>query len=849
MRIVRYSSQQRVDLPDITAMSYLVLGEFRRLTRGALMGPDALRVIRGFAVEPSSPASAIVNVVVDPGGGNPLSFAVGAENLGGGLLDEGQLLGGADSDGNVEGNASQPFDFTAQPAGTYSVQVRFVYTAGQNDNRAFWNQGTNTEFIAATDTRSLPTIEVGVSLGADTSLGAEYLRLANVVWNGATIDAADITDARTFAVEGSAAAFTGAAQDLTFGVGDFDRSADRGSIGVNEIYPALRALARQVQDIKGQSDAGSFDWYSRPYAAASDPTALLDGGSRTRSLRTVNVATFTVGDGTNTFGDFNGTSGLADCLAHIDALVTAGNSPLGIRIVLRVEDKGTVTPFTFELDETYDWSADSGSNPRSLEIIGIGTGITASGEPQTGVRIAGTDATITPGAQVAMVNTGSNRLRIENLVLLSNASDVPYFQGELRARNVYGSGTGLTAASVMPLRPRPGSIIEDAVFGLGLQRVDATGTGRVIFRSSSFTSAGMDLEDLDVVFEDCALSSSTASGTAVNPFGLTAFMTSVGTLELRGCEVNYEGSWDGLRMGAAGSDYTRLTLTDSVFTRSNSGDHTANAGANGVEGTGWSVHAWAELSPFAGTVAIRNCRFTNGGDVDSGEVRIKRAVDFVVDSSRFTGLTDGGVGLEVVGAASTTQLGGRITSNFFGAAGVGETETAMIRLDDTTALQIQGNNLDGRDSAGGAITRISGGGAIVTANSNADIIVTGNRIHDFEGVAAISGSGESQWTVADNQIINCTAALEFGGVCVGWAINGNTLTATGSDRCDVTFTSGSCTNFVVSGNYYAHGSAAGTAFDFSAGITNSVFVANRVSNGSINLTGVGNVNANNVVTP
>jgi hypothetical protein len=264
MRIVRYESQERVDHPDITAMSFLVLGEFRRSIRGLLLGPDdgsrpyPNAIIRGFAVEPESPASSNVVVKLDPGGGEPLAFAIGGEDVGA-HVDYGQLIGGSDMAGRLEGNAQQTLDFTGQPSDTYIVQMRFVYQESVEDNRAFWNEGVKEEFVSPMETRHAPLFELR-AVGATTN--DEWIDLAEVVWGGATIGAGDITDIRTFAFEGSAP-FQADWFDEPGAMPDFDRDVDRAAHGINEVYPVLRALARQIQDIKGQNIGDEkWDWFS-----------------------------------------------------------------------------------------------------------------------------------------------------------------------------------------------------------------------------------------------------------------------------------------------------------------------------------------------------------------------------------------------------------------------------------------------------------------------------------------------------------------------------------------------------------------------------------------------------------
>ena len=71
MRIVRWSPQQRVDLPDKTAENFLVLGEFRRTVRDMVLGFDAgsslMSILRGFEVEPSAVPDARIRVRMDTG--------------------------------------------------------------------------------------------------------------------------------------------------------------------------------------------------------------------------------------------------------------------------------------------------------------------------------------------------------------------------------------------------------------------------------------------------------------------------------------------------------------------------------------------------------------------------------------------------------------------------------------------------------------------------------------------------------------------------------------------------------------------------------------------------------------
>jgi len=337
MDIVNFGSQERVDLPDMTQVSYLVLGEFRRTVRSLIMGDEAHYALRGFAVEPAGTPDTTVTVKLDPGGGGPLGALLLSEDTG--ALEYGQLVGDKNSTGVVEGNAQQILDFSGQPDGTYAVEVRFVYSDSANDNRAFWNETTNVEFIAAHDTRSKPVWQAQRVLGAGS--GGAWMKLADVVWlaSAGDVDSADITDTRPFIFEGTGPTYSAATQATYTAVPDFDRSATRGADGVNAVYPAIRALARQIADLKGQNSSGSFDWFSRVFAPR-DPVAALST-EQTKSLRTVETVTFTIGNGTTTFGDFNGATGLEDCLQHLEGM--GASCPEEVRIVAKGDLSSTFT--------------------------------------------------------------------------------------------------------------------------------------------------------------------------------------------------------------------------------------------------------------------------------------------------------------------------------------------------------------------------------------------------------------------------------------------------------------------------------------------------------------------------
>ena len=101
MRIVFWHPQERVDVPDMVASNFLVLGEFRRTIRETLLGAEENRILRGFAVEASAVPDALITVKLDDAG--TLSTAIGSESVGS-HINFGQLMGGQDDNANLEGN-------------------------------------------------------------------------------------------------------------------------------------------------------------------------------------------------------------------------------------------------------------------------------------------------------------------------------------------------------------------------------------------------------------------------------------------------------------------------------------------------------------------------------------------------------------------------------------------------------------------------------------------------------------------------------------------------------------------------------------------------------------------------
>lgn len=403
MRIVRWAPQERVDQPDLEAMSFLVLGEFRRMIRELMLAEDKAYVLRGFKVEAENPASSRVVVKMDPGSGR-LGMLLLGEDKGGGHIDWGQLTGGRDHNNQLEGAAEQILDFTGKAAATYVVEVRFTYQVGVADNRAFWDKAANSEYIQSTKTRHLPIWTAQISPSAS---GGDWMTLAEVAWDGAEVNSGEITDKREFPFEGTDP-FQQDTQGGTGGIEDFDRSSSRADVGVNELYPVLRALARQVQDMKGQDVNGKFNWWNRAVGPV-DPDNQLPS-QQTKSLRSLDVGYITVGDGTTEWGDYNGTKGLENALQdiHNDIVISTGAGyPDKIVIVLKARENN---------DFTWDVSSPSTLNLTSKHVV-----IRAENAHSASGGYAHVDMSHTSGVGIDMGLGGA--LELENIWLVSDESD------------------------------------------------------------------------------------------------------------------------------------------------------------------------------------------------------------------------------------------------------------------------------------------------------------------------------------------------------------------------------------------------------------------------------------------
>lgn len=673
MRIVRWQSQERVDLPDMTAVNFLVLGEFRKTIRDLITGFDGTSgkvVLRGFEVEPSAVPDARIRIRMDDGDPDRIGGALLSENLGANT-EFGQLTGGEDSAAALEGQAQQIIDFTGQPADTYFIEIRFTYGTGANDNRAFWNPGVNSEFIASQDTRHEPQWEAQ-AVGSVT--GGEWMVLGAVVWDGVgPITTSEITDSRRFLFEGVAGFFEESAQDdSSTSAPDFDRSATRGvkTVTVDSVVKAIRACFRQIRDIKGPDASGNWNWWNRPFAPIDYANVPLPT-EQTKHLASVDVVSYTVGDGVDTFGDFNGATGLKDCLDAIDGNVPANGRPRRIKIVIKAGNRQSVD---FIVDAVYDFTADgdlhleieaasaddaSGDKGRArIEFDGALLGTNFQFLQARGLTLKNLDVLASSAQQglfsveecniyncELQMQTDAGDLSAGNYVLDINRSGV----GEVRiidsdlqggAVRILDSNSDFTTAFNRTFA----AYIRGCTFGPSAPLilndiVDASGT------DTTRSSAGL-------IVEGCSFSQSATPQTGY--VGIVDGRIAE-NVTFRDCEfVATTREADIIHMGTGAGAGTRPEanwlidncLFDIGFTRTSAVD----AGLNGTDGTGWALYHTSASSIVAedeSKILIRGCTVRGDGagtSVDSGAFFTAGVARFQVESCHFQAFSSGAGG-------------------------------------------------------------------------------------------------------------------------------------------------------------------------------------------------------------
>lgn len=803
MRIVKFSPQQRVDNPDLTAMSHLQVSEFRRLARYALLGPSIsgtkdsnLLLLRGFPVTASPVPDATVTITVDPGGNQPLSAAFLGVDLAS-HVDTGALAGGEDSAQRLESNALGAVDFTGLAAGSYVVEMRTVYTDGAANNRVFRRESDGTFFVSRTFTRSVPSLEFRAT---PTTATDDWVPLALVVWAGGagTISATDITDLRTFAVEGLATIYQTSSgdQDASNALGDFSRDPDRSVHGVNEVFPAIRAANRQIRDLKGPvwlPGEARFAWdtFSRPLAPKDySGTGLPFGEQHTKHLGSVETTTYTVGDGANTHGDFNGPLGLEQALTALEGAANPLGRPTRARIVVKAD---TSTGITFTLSRAFDFSTD-GALHLTIEAVSANNADSDQGR-----------------AEVEMTAVGSyfpwikaRGLTLRNLRLRAvNARQTVIECSEAFIENCSISHTSATddlTQATCALKVQRESL------NLPVEVRNSSFSGHVRVLDSQGATATVFNRGREALFENCDFSS--GSQVSLNDYAETAGVGKRSKAGLRFVSCQFTGDFTpavggrGIVDGRAAENVTfercrfqqstrdtdilhceytagqsnaNWRIRDCLFQLSANRSDAYEAGQNGAEGTGWAVffkNSNALPVINESDIVIEGCRFQGPGDVaimDSGAILIDNAAQACIDDNHvFNFGARSGNRTILLSLGASNGRGGCVQHNRIDkfVENPSNGQVIAILCDGSDKAKVLHNIIDGRTAAGGAVAMVPVGSSAIDFRDAAGFEILGNEIEGFlnagAGIRLESGSG--------------------GGTCEDFVVRGNILI----DVADVT---------------------------------------------------------------
>jgi hypothetical protein len=807
MRIVRWTSQERVDQPDITSMSFLVLGETRRWSRAVVLGEDAANyVLRGFGVEPAAVPDSTIVVKLDPGGGGALSAALGGEDLGASVI-HGQLMGDHDDAGNTEGNAQQSIDFTSEPAATYTVRMSFLYTSGVNDNRAFWNPSSNAEFIAAVDTRHLPQFQLSI-----TETGPEWIDLGDVVWDTVgPITTSEITDKRVFAFEGDVTGgFQQTTQTGTGGIADFDRSATRDAltVGLNALYPAVRGLARQMQDVKGPDAAGMWNWWNRVYAVP-DPGSARAAGI-TKSLRSTDTVTFTVGDGITDWGDFNGLGAIGDVLEHIEA--DQADMPGRIRIVVKSRDPDALEPA---------WTLANAVSiaDKHIEIIGRTNGtvtgrafLTLNHVAGDAINLTGDSSLVIENVELLVANVNTSAIRVDpvdgrgcKLVNVGITGDLAAattgFAMRVPSRNLYVEGCNLAGRIEIGegAGSRGGLITNSTITQTAIQ----------LFNSGTLEDAA------NLTIANCSLASRSTGPYTAQPLGTIQAGNSINTT-IENCIIDWHGD---VGAGVYAGNARNLYIRNCEFEQTVKGTHAVDGGTLTTKGTGWAVFVDGSGGK-ARNVKIDNCRliggfaaneFIDGGGIFAQQVQKLTICDFQTEligldagaGSRFSGI-------KLLGAGASEEFDAVIDGCVFrdwDSLNPGTQDFRAVELEDANQVRIRDCTFDGRDDSGTALTTMPATAGALLLDGCSHITVQGNYFSDWENsvnrTIRLSGVG-GRLIFNDNTFFQCAEWVlqTLSGSNINCQFSNNIVVSTTSGFGGIDITLGTASGWQVCDNKF-----------------------------------------------
>lgn len=809
MRRVNWTANERVDVPDLTAMSGLTESEFRRLLSMGVYGFDTVTVLRGFDVEPESPTTTRVKIRMNKAADAvPLrteSLAIGAENLGSDI-DYGVLIGGRSSNGSLEGAAQVLLDFAALPFGVYYVEMRAGTTTGNIENRVFWNPVSNSEYVNNVPTRIQPMWEAQIVPALTNN---EWLPLAQVNWTGGTISALDITDIRYLAFEGFAAfGFDAIHQNLA--VNDFDRATSRGAFTttISSVITAINALQRQVLDLKGQSNFGTWNWYSRVFAP--DATGEAVWIRQTKSLRSIDVVTYTIGDGQTDYGDFNGPTGLLLCLQHIVA--QSSSLPRRIKIVFKNRAiSGFAQTFNTPVvisDKDIEITNDTGqgevtrTSQNGHRVRGQTVIVTTSGAPNTTMlRLDGRCSLKMRNIAWAEPSVEVSQIRVEGPVDLENCSIEGWPIGlGVSALRCHSDQSTIRQCHFSGLVNFGGGDDLIAAYGGNVSHTRFH-NAYLRLRTSINTSGLTTLEILQGVaqyvdFEDCQFAGHTGFTTGDNvphPNGGVIDCRGASNIAFLRCRLDHSCEENGIVLGnlisgvdSFSTNSRVISIEKSEFAWYNDNAHSYLGGVEGAEGTGHHVFnrqsSLTDTTQQTSQITIRDNAFYGGafglfGPPDGGAITLLSPRHVCIENNRFTDWNHPAVagavfqvfiGGQGVPAALPTDI--KFLHNYFGDWAATPTTTSSAAFTDCLHLQVCDNMFSHDARVSPALTVISGAAAL-WINNCAGFNVDRNRFRSWR--SSVSAPSTHCNIRLVNAVVNGTIDNNFFEDYGGYAIDGD----------------------------------------------------------------------------
>lgn len=477
-RKLKFASNERLDLPDATAIHDLVDATFRATGRIAgEPGPGLADTLGTY-----DPPGVVVSgwtVRVNPGDDQQVLITPGTAYCK-------QLVDGTATFGQLTAPSTTELTYTlSAPLQVYGLWVRFDYAAAITENRAFWNLATSppSETIQPVTTRiqALALISKSSTSAAPDANG--WFKIADVDYSAGFITAPDIVDRRALFGEGQASGTANPA--TTFDIPDFNRGTSRGTIGSRSVFGSIMRILRRLMEVSGRTQWFAAPTYGENIRSAS---SMLTGGGSTEVPHVTISATPT----TTEMGDFlsgdnqpdqrNGVAlipGLTGLNASYAVNCTSGSITLAAskRMVVRGSATISRTAGTLPLVVTGGFDA---------IISGVGfTESSAVGDPIVSLASANDDLTFDGCAFACNANAQG--------VIVDIAA-----AGRYVFRNCTFTATNASTTSLVRVVQAATATFINCTFSNGLFAINIPDAGK----GATITIIGGSFEDAGTVFRD-----------------------------------------------------------------------------------------------------------------------------------------------------------------------------------------------------------------------------------------------------------------------------------------------------------------------------------------------------------